>query len=120
MKTKKQEREDFERVVYFLKKMIALAEEEIEDCSYGEKEVRMGARVGCDCGCGGEFLTEEDFVHERDESKYEILLKFPEELRDLFYYYTYCLDHVGEDLEKELHKVAKKWREELEEVLYGD
>jgi hypothetical protein len=74
--------------IEWLKKMMALAEKEADDCSYGEMEVRMGARVGCDCGCGGDNLTPEDFEYERDEKQYEELLNLAEEknnnIKELF------------------------------------
>jgi len=101
--------ENKERKIDFLKKMMALAEEEVEDCSYGEKELRMGARVGCDCGCGGEFLTDEDFEHERDESKYEVLFNLSDGLKEMMYFYRGC--------QEEIEKYPEEYREGMEIIL---
>jgi hypothetical protein len=103
-----------EEKIVWLNKMIQLANKESSDISWGEREMRLGARMGCDCGCGGDSLTEEDFEHDRDETQYEVLLKLKDNLRGVIYYHSQWQE---ETTKEELLETIKLFNEEIEEAM---
>jgi len=108
-----------ENHIEFFIRMCKLADQEQNDISWGERELRMGARMGCDCGCGGDSLDDESFEHERDESQYQELFDLPESLRNLVSGCAY-FDFDDEQEIEELTEIANENKEEILKYLLSE
>lgn len=106
-----------EKHLKFFIEMLKRAEQEIEDVSYGESLLRDGARVGCECGCGGEFLEDEDFEHTRNEEYYREVLNLPQKIKEQVYAFCQYYDIIEEEDRKLIVEVANELKEDIEKYL---